>query len=377
MRAPASWLRAFAALFELRPRHAVPLAARLAAASLLAVALALGLMGLVALIGHVDYPNWWWASLLPNIGICLCIVHTLFGVLHLARRVLPAALIDRMAEARDIRSGMLLCALALAGILLGTAIGFTVVPYLVGFKVAGMFVSLPVALTKFALFMLLLLAVNWAGWRARLRQQALRRDALDARLRLLQGQIEPHLLFNTLANIHSLMDYDPPRAKRMLETFSTYLRAGLSQLREGDSTVAAELEMAHSYLALMQIRMEERLRFRVEASEAARAAAIPPLMLQPLVENAIHHGLDPKLDGGEIVITADLQGDRLAISVLDDGMGLDAPARARPGAGMALANLRARLAARYGDAASLRLQARAVGTEATLELPWRAGATQA
>jgi sensor histidine kinase YesM len=252
-------------------------------------------------------------------------------------------------------------------------LGFTIVPALAGFDMRDMFVSVPVAAVKIALFLLLLMAANWASWNARLRRRQLQSEALEARLRLLQGQIEPHLLFNTLANVQSLMDYDPPRAKRMLETFSGYLRAGLSQLRQTDSTLGAELEMARSYLSLLQIRMEERLRFRIEASEEARAALMPTLMLQPLVENAIHHGLEPKLDGGSVVVSAEVRAGRLEVRVSDDGMGLDMPSRRlRPGAGMALANLRSRLHTRFGADASLVLRAGALGgAEAVLDLPWQ------
>ncbi|SDG96301.1 MULTISPECIES: sensor histidine kinase [unclassified Duganella] len=365
-------LEAWRSLWELHPRREVGPLQRLLVASLLAVALALGLMSFVAVFGRIDRPGWWWASLLPNIGICLCIVHTLFGVLWLAGRWLPAPLAERMANVRDIRAGMALSALALGGIILGMTIGFTIVPILVGFNVWGMFVSLPAALTKFAVFILFVMALNWAWWRARLRQQQLQRDATEARLRLLQGQIEPHLLFNTLANIQSLMDYDPPRAKHMLETFSGYLRVSLSQLRSTDSTLDAELDMASNYLALLQIRMDDRLRFRIDASEEARQARMPTLMLQPLVENAIHHGLAPKLDGGSVVVQAEVRAGRLHVCVTDDGVGLAAPGRPlQAGAGMAIANLRSRLHTQFGDNASLTLHERAQGAEAVLELPYQ------
>ena len=369
-------LQGWRSLWELRPRHDVPTLARLLLISLIGIALALGLMAIVAIFGRVDRPHWWWASLLPNIGICLCIVHTLFGVLRLAGRWLPAPLVERMSQVRDLRAGMALGALSLAAIILGMSIGFTIVPILVGFKLWGMFVSLPAALTKFAVFILFVMGANWAWWRSRLRQQQLQGEVTEARLRLLQGQIEPHLLFNTLANIQSLMDYDPPRAKRMLETFSGYLRASLSQLRRGDSTLEAELDMASQYLCLLQIRMEERLRFRIDASAQARLASMPTLMLQPLVENAIQHGLAPKLDGGSVVVQAEVRAGRLEIRVLDDGMGLTAPGQPpRPGSGMALANLRSRLQAQFGAQASLVLRGRGSGhgVEAVLQLPYLRG----
>ncbi|KQQ32987.1 hypothetical protein ASF61_12935 [Duganella sp. Leaf126] len=357
----------------MRPHHDTSAAMRLLVASLLSVALALGLMSFVAIFGRVSRAGWWWASLLPNIGICLCIVHTMFGMLRLAARVLPAPFVARMADVRDIRAGMALSALALAGIILGMTVGFTIVPILVGFNVWGMFVSLPAALTKFAVFLLFVMAANWAWWRSRLRQQQLQGEVTAARLQLLQGQIEPHLLFNTLANIQSLMDYDLPRAKRMVETFSSYLRASLSQLRQADSTLATELDMACNYLALLQIRMDDRLRFHIDASDQARRARMPTLMLQPLVENAIHHGLDPRLEGGSVTIHAEVHGERLLVRVADDGVGLDHAGNRRRGAGVALANLRARLDTEFGASASITLRNRAEGdgAEAILDLPWR------
>lgn len=366
-------LQGWRSLWELRPHHDVPAATRLLSASLAAMALTLGLMAIVAVFGRVDRPGWFWASLLPNIGICLCIVHTLFGVLRLAECCLPAPLVARMSDLSDVVGGVLLSALSLAGIILGMTIGFTIVPLLVGFNVWGMFVSLPAALTKFAVFLLLVMAANRAWWRARLRQQRLQAEVTEARLRLLQGQIEPHLLFNTLANIQSLMDYDPARAKRMIATFSNYLRASLSQLRQTESTFDAELAMAGDYLALLQIRMEGRLQFSIEAGPDARGAAMPPLMLQPLVENAIHHGLAPRLDGGRVALRAQVTAGQLEIRIIDDGAGAPGK-RPQTGAGMALVNLRSRLQAQFGNRASLTLHPHDRGTEALLVLPYRAAA---
>ena len=134
--------------------------------------------------------------------------------------------------------------------------------------------------------------------------------------------------------------------------------------------------MASQYLCLLQIRMDERLRFRIDASAQARLASMPTLMLQPLVENAIQHGLAPKLDGGSVVVHAEVRAGRLEIRVLDDGIGLTAPAQPpRPGSGMALANLRSRLQAQFGANASLVLRGRESGhgVEAVLQLPYRRG----
>ncbi|MDR7332484.1 histidine kinase [Roseateles asaccharophilus] len=194
-------------------------------------------------------------------------------------------------------------------------------------------------------------------------------QATEAQLRLLQGQIEPHFLFNTLANVQSLIDFDPDRAKVMLERFTDYLRSSLGQMRGEQTTLAHEFAMLEAYLDLMQLRMGERLRVRLVLPAELAEVQLPPLLIQPLVENAIHHGLEPRIDGGQVTITASREAGRLAIDVEDDGHGLDAPRR-RPGNGVALGNIRARLEARWGTKAQLELQPReGGGTRARLILP--------
>ncbi len=203
------------------------------------------------------------------------------------------------------------------------------------------------------------------------RQLEAERRATEAQLRLLQAQIEPHFLFNTLANLHGLMAHDPPRARALLERFTEHLRGSLGALRAEDGTVGDELDRVHSYLALMQLRMDDRLRFEIEADEAVRRLPLPPLLLQPLVENAIVHGLEPSIDGGTVRVSARLQGRTLQLDVADDGRGLAAAPvrRATPGAGVALDNIRQRLLARWGSAAQLALSATEPGTRARLTLP--------
>lgn len=361
---------AWRSLWELRRRQVAPLWARLLVIAAGGTVLALALMAFVAAFATVEPANWWVISLLPTILICICILFMLHATMRLAEAVLPEALLARLAAVPDVATGLCRSAIVLLGLVLGIGVSFSVVPPLLGFSVWSMFMSVPVAVAKFGVFLVLVLIANGAWWRGRVRAQALRHAADEAQLRLLQAQIEPHFLFNTLANVQSLMDADAPLARRMLEAFSDYLRAGLAQMRAADSTLGAELAMAQSYLELMQIRMQDRLAFTIDADESARAARVPALLLQPLVENAIHHGLEPTLDGGSVRVHACLHAGRLEVHVDDDGMGLDTPRRAlRPGSGMALANLRARLQTRYGDAASLTLAGLASGTRATLALP--------
>ena len=196
------------------------------------------------------------------------------------------------------------------------------------------------------------------------------RRATEAQLRLLQAQIEPHFLFNTLANVQSLMDHDLPKARAMLESFTDYLRVSLGSLRNAHSTVDQELHLARSYLELLHRRMEDRLRFEVSADDAARQLPLPPLLLQPLVENAVVHGLEPAIAGGRVQVNARVEGRQLVLEVRDDGRGLNAPPRAGTRSnGLALENIRQRLLTRYGTAAQLVVQAAEPGTLARITLP--------
>ena len=169
------------------------------------------------------------------------------------------------------------------------------------------------------------------------------------------------------------MGRDPQGARRMLVDFSDYLRVGLLQLRHADSTLAQELDMARSYLQLFQIRMGNRLRYSIDLDPQARVAILPPLLLQPLIENAILHELEPKVGGGAVLIHARVREGRLEITVTDDGLGLGAPQRRRRrGNGMALENIRARLRTRYDAKATLAVVALPAGTQACLHLPYLA-----
>ncbi len=203
------------------------------------------------------------------------------------------------------------------------------------------------------------------------RQLEAEKRAAEAQLRLLQGQIEPHFLFNTLAGVLSLIDHDPAKAKQMLHAFTEYLRSSLTALRSGESPLAQELDLAENYLRLLGSRMEDRLHWQIDADEAARRVPVPTLLLQPLVENAIHHGLEPQVEGGTVQVAARVQGRELVLTVQDDGRGLAAPPRpgARKGQGMALANIRSRLLSRYGSLARLDIEAIEHGTRAVIHLP--------
>ncbi len=202
-------------------------------------------------------------------------------------------------------------------------------------------------------------------------QQRLTAQARDAELRALQAQIEPHFLFNTLANVQALIDYEPQKAKHMLDAFIQHLRMSLDVSRQSHATLATELNFVTTYLQLLEIRMGGRLRFRVECAPDVRDTPLAPLLLQPLVENAVKYGLEPKIEGGEIVIYAAREDSDIVISVRDDGIGIGHASTAKAGSGTGLKNVRDRLTSLYGSRASLTIEPvgeRDHGTIATLRI---------
>jgi signal transduction histidine kinase len=199
-----------------------------------------------------------------------------------------------------------------------------------------------------------------------LRRLDAERHETDARLLSLQAQIEPHFLFNTLAHVQRLYEVEPERGRAMLSDLVDYLRSALPQMRRPGSTVGRELSLARAYLNVQQLRMGDRLRVDVEVSDALSLAALPPLMLVTLVENAIKHGVGPKPGGGTVRITAHAARERLRVEVHDDGVGLKIGA----GAGRGLANIRARLATQFGSGARLEIgSGPSGGVRAAIDLP--------
>jgi len=201
----------------------------------------------------------------------------------------------------------------------------------------------------------------------RLAEESQARRETEARLKLLQAQIEPHFLFNTLANVASLIDSDPARARHLLDRLNDWLRVALVRTRHEQVTLGDELAMLENWLEIMAVRFGARLRWQIEVSPALRALAFPPMLLQPLVENAVKHGIEPKLEGGMLSICASLNEARLHLEVRDDGAGFQDESL-RQGTG--LSNVRARLRALYGDAARLDVQpGKTAGVVASMMLP--------
>jgi signal transduction histidine kinase len=198
------------------------------------------------------------------------------------------------------------------------------------------------------------------------------RQVVEAELKMMQAQVEPHFLFNTLASVQYLTETDPPEASRLLGHLLSYLRAALPQLRSPGTTLGQEVDLAESYLRILQTRMGERLTVAIDVPEPLRAHPFPPVMLITLVENAIQHGLEPAAAGGELAIRARRDASRLVVEVADTGCGLTTGSP-RDGHGVGLDNVRQRLAALYGGEGRFRLEGRAPrGAAATLEIPFSA-----
>jgi len=201
----------------------------------------------------------------------------------------------------------------------------------------------------------------------------LERRLMEAQMATLQAQVEPHFLFNTLALIGQLIETDQKEAARVHGFLIEYLRASLPQMRSRNGkgsggTLGKQVELSRAYLAIMQARMKERLAVRFEVPDFLGSAPFPPMMLQTLIENAIKHGLEPKVSGGTILVRAQVVGATLHVDVCDDGVGIDLHA----GEGVGLANIRERLALLYGKAAELAIEIPPGGGACvSIRLPYR------
>jgi hypothetical protein len=202
-----------------------------------------------------------------------------------------------------------------------------------------------------------------------LERSELERNALETRLRVLQAQVEPHFLFNTLANVQALVDARSPQAAHVLASLIAYLRAAVPRVHEPATTLGQELELVRAYLELMQMRIPDRLEFAVRFDPDASALECPPMTVLTLVENAVRHGIDPSEEGGRVDVVARLSDGRCLISVTDTGLGF---AASGSGLGTGLATLRERLQLAFGGAAQLRLtENEPHGVCATLDMPAR------
>ena len=268
-------------------------------------------------------------------------------------------------------------ALALAvtiGVALGYALTEMIQPAVVSWRGGGLrhpSAALPVLLTAWLGVAILLLQERERDAAQAIRDEVerkldLERRMSEARLQVLQSQIEPHFLFNCLAHVRRLCRTNAPAGRAMLRHLAHYVGAAQVALEHASIPLATDVELAVAYLHIQQIRMRERLRFVVDVPPAAREARVPPMTLTTLVENCIKHGLSPIAEGGEITITARESADAVMVDVTDSGQGFQSTL----GAGVGLANIRARLAILHGTAASLALTMNFPrGVVATIVLP--------
>ena len=231
---------------------------------------------------------------------------------------------------------------------------------------------------KFAGFVIMCVAVSIVFIKFFYQHDRLRvaeRQATESKLQLLQSQLEPHMLFNTLANLRVLIDLDSVRAQAMLDRIIDYLRATLGASRVTSHALSLEFDRLDDYLALMQIRMGARLRYTLDLPGDLKSAPCPALILQPLVENAVLHGLEPSAAGGEIHVTAAQMDKKIVLTVLDTGLGFKntddhTSLESNSASGFGLTQLRERLETLYAGQASVDMTANLpLGTRVTISMP--------
>ena len=301
---------------------------------------------------------WYWIPMFSLSGLCL---------------LLCAAVLTNVATHRIPRSIVLAIALVV-----GCALAFKLHSWL-GFSAAvpfGMAIhKLRVMLLQWGLVVTAYYFIERSIRRAvELRQAELelhRMEAqmLEARLQVMQAQVEPHFLFNTLAHVQRLYQTQPTRGRSMLDSFCAYLQAALPRMRGNGSTLGKEVDLARAYLDIQQIRMGHRLRHEIAVPPELLAASFPPMMLLSLVENAVKHGLNPLRQGGTIRILAASDDHTLRVTVTDNGIGLSTAAYGA-GDGVGLSNIRSRLTALYRDRARFTLDPNTPqGVMATIHVP--------
>lgn len=318
------------------------------------------------LSGQILDPTFWQPGLLPSALLGVAIALLTHGAFRLLERLLPAAQLQQLNEGTARGSLLVFIGIPTACSVLGLVVVDTLLmSYRLGLPVP------PRMPNKGTLITFLFCGAGFAAlslWRLRsqLRAQKTRSQLTQAQLRLLQAQIEPHFLFNSLANVAALIDAEPALAGRLLDALIRYLRSSLQRTRAERGSLGDEVALLTAYLDVLKIRMGERLDYAFEIPPDLMAREFPPMLLQPLVENAIRHGLEPKLAGGRLRVSA-AEGDGcLRIVVSDDGVGFGDTA----GDGVGLANVRARLAALYGPEARMLVNSGVgAGVTATLELP--------
>ncbi len=336
-----------------------------------------------------------------NWVLSMCIGGCIQGLIEIGRHAISAWLRQRGVRSPQLDSNwpgwQFMAPCVLASALVGYVLGFNLaalllglpVPVTVGVGTRGLTIVLTItvcvsAAATYSFYMRGQVAAMAA------QAEAASRQASENQLRLLQSQLEPHMLFNTLANLRVLIGLDAARAQAMLDHLIRYLRATLGASGASLHPLATEFACLDDYLALMAVRMGPRLQVQLQLPDALRQHPVPPLLLQPLVENCIRHGLEPQVAGGRITVCAEQQAGKLVLTVRDTGVGLaDATAAALAPASAGAGNsdgsqrnhygtrhVAGRLATLYGTQASFSLRPAGDaegGTLAEVRLPLQAG----
>lgn len=251
------------------------------------------------------------------------------------------------------------------GVVVGYVAGTAVGDAYAGHSTWELFALNPQRFWSIVVSSLLLAAAFTAYFWQQGRAQQLAREASEAQLRMLQSQLDPHMMFNTLAHLRALIPSAPDQAVEMLDRFNDYLRSTLSATQAPTHRLAQEFARLEDYLSLMQVRMGPRLRFELTLPEALAPTVIPSLLLQPLVENAIQHGLEPHIDGGTIRVSARAQDNALHLDVSDDGAGSLTP----PTPGFGLRSVIERVQSFSGARGQVNIHASAQGMRVSVQLP--------
>jgi signal transduction histidine kinase len=343
------------------------------------------IFGLVlAFLGTGIFDNPFWVNVVQSISIAVCIWLTIDLL-----RIPLAAWKHRNSDPNDPRRewpGWQLMSVAIVvGTFVGYALGAQLAALILGHDSIGLFrghwrqtmaILLGSLVPGVAITYWFYTRETMAAQEAAV--QLAQRQAAEHQLKLLESQLEPHMLFNTLANLRVLIGMDPPRAQAMLDQLIAFLRAMLNGSRESRHPLQAEFARIADYFALMHIRMGDRLQTSFDLPAALGDVAVPPLLLQPLVENSIKHGLEPSVAGGRIDVSASSDNGDLLLQVRDTGAGLS---DAQPGGTkFGLVQVRERLATLYGARASLTLSNatdNGGGTLAVIRLPMNSGAAKA
>lgn len=286
------------------------------------------------------------------------------------------ALVRQLPWVRRLSSRTAMLVSVAVGIPIGYVLGYTTAYSLIGepVHIAGLSSSRGAAIAATILAGGFITYLTWL--RNRLSDEAAARSlaeklAVESQLRMLRAQLEPHMLFNTLANVRSLVDEDPAQAQHMLDQLITYLRNTLASSRSDNAALCTEFAQLAAYLEIMALRLGNRLRYRLDLPDDMAQSTVPVMLIQPLVENAIKHGIEPKVGGGTVIVAARRTGGRLELQVTDTGLGLPTGHESVPrNESYGLGHVRDRLHALYGPRASMSLRPNLPqGTVATVRIP--------